>query len=151
MRACAISSSAFDAGEQFLAVSSSTGTVHVFAIGDKEENGLFGGFANYLSHSLALSKSIARLHLSNSECKWTTKGSTFVGPMVTFSREEAKLVHLQSPLVHHNSRRIPTSRRLQRAHRHQPCHTQNNKLAARGREARVVQPVCFGAGRGEFG
>eukprot|EP00826_Nyctotherus_ovalis_P056797 TRINITY_DN7737_c0_g2_i8.p1 TRINITY_DN7737_c0_g2~~TRINITY_DN7737_c0_g2_i8.p1 ORF type:complete len:194 (+),score=32.25 TRINITY_DN7737_c0_g2_i8:724-1305(+) len=91
MRACTISSSVFDMGEQYLAVSSSTGTVHVFAIGDTEESGLFGGFANYLSHSLTLSKSIARLHLSDSECKWTTKGSAFVGPMVTFSREEAKL------------------------------------------------------------
>jgi hypothetical protein len=42
--------------------------------------------------SLTYSKSTSKLHLSDSECKWTTKESRMVGPMVAFSKDQAKLV-----------------------------------------------------------
>jgi len=83
-----------------LAVSSNTETVHLFSISpptssDKQDllkSGieLLNNFKNYLS--LSYSKSIGKLHLNDLECKWTTKESMMVGPMVSFSKDLAKLV-----------------------------------------------------------
>ena len=102
---CTISNSTFDVTDTYYVVSSSNGTVHIFSLelpltkDDLSEHylmnagaKLFNNFKTYLPCALSFTSSVAKLHLDESECKWITKESTFVGPIATFFGDSSKLV-----------------------------------------------------------
>lgn len=102
MRMCAITNACFSARNDCLAVSSSTGTVHLYpfeklsvensAIVEGKELGtslgVFRGFKSYLPDVLSLPTSSMKLHLSDKlECSWTAKQSSLLGPVSVLGKK----------------------------------------------------------------
>jgi len=85
-----ISSATFDLTGEYLGISSNTGTVHLFSLRGSVQSKTEG---SNVKSFFSLEKSVAKLHLQEKMgCSWTTKESSLVGPMISFSRAKGKFV-----------------------------------------------------------
>jgi hypothetical protein len=105
---CTVANACFSLSGEYLAVSSSTNTIHVFQLeanslgvsmqvdknSFKSKGGLnlIDNFKSYFTDVLSLTTSSMRLHLSEKMgCSWVAKEGTMSGPMVVFNKKN-KLV-----------------------------------------------------------
>jgi len=100
IKQCEISSVSFNDTSDHLLVASNTETVHLFSLKEipveklmkrtQDDNHKFLG---NLKTFFSLKTSAAKLHLQGKiSCYWTTKESSFIGPMPVFAKEKEYFV-----------------------------------------------------------
>jgi len=117
---CAVTNACFSLSGEYLAVSSSTNTIHVFQL---EANSLSvsmqvgnspskprGGFhfiddfKSYFTDVLSFTTSSMRLHLSEKmECSWVAKEGTMTGPMSVFNKKNKLVIFFVITIDYYNT------------------------------------------------